>query len=259
MYFCSISSGSSGNCVYIASEKTNVLIDIGVPKKTVVSGLSSIGINPFNISAILVTHEHLDHIKGVGIFARSYNIPVYINNLTYNVVRDNLKDVQNINIIENDKFSIGDLDINTFKLPHDAVNPIGYSISHGNKRISIATDIGYVSKDILENLMNSNIVLIESNYNEDMLNMSSYPYFLKQRIQSDFGHLSNEECARTIIEIIKNFPKRIILGHLSKTSNFPELAYKTIENLLFKNNLKIGKDLNLTVAHRILPSNYMKV
>ena len=259
MYFCSLSSGSSGNCMYIGSEKTSILIDVGISRKVAVEGLRLIKVNPSLINGILVTHEHLDHYKGVNILAKTFDIPVYLNESTYNIIKDKISDVKSIKIIEDDKFSIGDLDIETFKLPHDAADPIGYSVLNGGKKISIATDIGHVSKDLYENLKDSNLILLESNYNEQMVKMGDYPYFLKQRILSKYGHLSNEDCGSLIVKLLENFPKKIILGHLSNTNNLPELAYKTVEKILISNNLKVGEDLGLTVAHRNLPSNYMRV
>lgn len=259
MYFCSLSSGSSGNCMYIGSEKTSVLVDVGISRKVVVDALKLIKVNPRLIKGILVTHEHLDHYKGVNILSKTYDIPVYLNESTYNVIKDKVSDVKVINIIEDQKFSIGDLDIEVFKLPHDAVDPVGYSILNSGRKISIATDMGHVSEEIYENLKDSNLVLLESNYNEQMVRMGDYPYFLKQRILGNYGHLSNEECGNLIVKLLQNFPKKIILGHISNTNNFPELAYKTVEKILLKNSLKIGRDLGLTVAHRNLPSNYMRI
>lgn len=259
MYFCSLSSGSSGNCMYIGSDETRVLVDVGISRKIVVDALKIIKVNPGLIKGILITHEHLDHYKGVNILCKTYNIPVYLNESTYNAIKDKISNVKNINIIENKNFSIGDLDVEVFSLPHDAADPIGFSILNGGKKISIATDIGHVSKEIFDNLKDSNLILLESNYNEQMVKMGDYPYFLKQRILGDYGHLSNEECASLIVKLLENFPKKIILGHISEKNNLPELAYKTVEKILEKHRLKIGKDLGLTVAHRNLPSNYMRI
>lgn len=259
MYFCSISSGSSGNCIYIGSDRSKVLIDIGISKKSVVGALELIKVNPKSINGVLITHEHLDHYKGASVFCKSYDIPLYLNYSTYSVIKDKIFGIRNINIIENVEFSIGDLDINTFNLPHDASEPIGYSVVCNGKKISIATDMGYVSSEVFDNLKDSNVILIESNYNEELVKMSSYPYFLKDRILSNFGHLSNEDCSKAIVELVKNSFKKIILGHLSCTNNFPELAYQTAKNILSNNNVELGRDVELTVAHRSLPSNYMRI
>jgi len=258
MKFCSISSGSSGNCFFVGSDRTNILIDIGISKKSLLNAINMINVKPNLISGILITHEHLDHYKGASVVCKSLDIPLYLNELTFKNIEDKLKGVERINIIDNKEFSIGDLDIRTFKLPHDAVDPIGYSILDGTKKLSIATDIGYMSKDVFDNIKDSDVILIESNYNEDMLRLSNYPYFLKERILSDHGHLSNEECALTIVKLAEIYYKRVILGHLSITSNFPELAYKTSEKIILNHGMKIGKDLKLTIAHRSLPSNYMR-
>lgn len=259
MYFCSISSGSSGNCIYVGSEKTKLLIDVGVSKKKVINSLNLMKVCPGSINGILVTHEHLDHYRGVGVLSRSYNIPIYLNKATYEAISDKIGNIKNVNLLEECEFVVGDLEIKMFRLPHDAVDPVGYTIMNNNKKISIATDMGYVSKEVFENLKDSNVILIESNYNEHMVKMGAYPYFLKERILGKFGHLSNEDCGNIVVELVKNFPKKIVLGHLSNVNNFPELAYKTVEEIIYTNGLKIGIDLDLTIAHRDLPSNYMRI
>lgn len=258
MRFCSISSGSSGNCFLVGSDRTNILIDVGVSKKTLINAINSINITSNMISGILITHEHIDHYKGASVICKGLGIPIYLNERTFSSIQDKLKGVNNVNIIDKMEFSIGDLDIKAFKLPHDAVDPIGYSVLCKKKKLSVVTDIGHISNDIFNNIRDSDVVLLESNYNEEMLRLSNYPHFLKERILSDNGHLSNEECALTIVKLVNISYKRIILGHLSITSNFPELAYKTSERILINHGMKIGEDLKLTVAHRSLPSNYMR-
>ncbi len=259
MYFCSISSGSSGNCYFVGNKNTNILIDCGVNKKKLVDSLKMINVDINSLDGILITHEHLDHYKGLGTISRSFNIPVYLKELTFNNIKDKINGVKDIRIIEDKDFYIKDLFINTFKLPHDACDPIGYSIVYKNKKISIATDIGHMSKEVFNNIEDSDVIVIESNYNEEMLRLSNYPYFLKERIISDYGHLSNEECGLTIVKLAMKSYKRFILGHLSATSNFPELAYKTSERMIRDNGLKLGEDLSLTIAHRSMPSNYMRI
>lgn len=259
MYFCSISSGSSGNCFFIGSNRTNILIDCGVTQKVLINSLKMININLKTIDGILVTHEHLDHYRGIKTILKNFNIPLYLNEPTFDSIKNKIGDIKFLNIIEGREFSINDLDIQTFNLPHDAVNPIGYSVFHNNKKISVATDIGHISSEVFKNIRDSHIVLLESNYNEEMLRLSNYPNFLKERILSDYGHLSNEECASAVVELVKYSYKRIILGHLSKTSNFPELAYKTVERIVNNNGIKVGRDLQLTIAHRSIPSNYMRI
>lgn len=259
MTFCSISSGSSGNCFFVGSDRTGVLVDCGVTQKTLLNSLKMIKVDPKSISGILITHEHLDHYKGVNIIAKNLNIPVYLNESTFNSIKDKICDVKSVSIIEDTSFWINDLGILTFRLPHDASDPIGYSIFHNNKKVSIATDMGHISNEVFTSIVDSDVIVIESNYNEEMLRLSNYPHFLKERILSDYGHLSNEECALTVVELVKRSYKRIILGHLSKTSNFPELAYKTVEKIVRDNGLLLDKDLKLTIAHRSMPSNYMRI
>ena len=184
--FCSLYSGSTGNCLFAQSEKTNILIDAGVSTKKIESALSQINICPENISGILITHEHSDHIQSIGAFSKKYNIPVYTNIETWNAIsaeqKEKISDENHKTFIINEKFKIGDLYISAFKIPHDAANPCGFNISNSNKKISIATDLGHMTEDILSNLKNSSFILLESNYEPEVLKYSRYPYILKKRI-----------------------------------------------------------------------------
>ena len=194
--FCSLYSGSTGNCLFAQSEKTNILIDAGVSTRKIENALSQINICPESISGILITHEHSDHIQSVGTFSKKYNIPVYTNIETWNAISEDQKEKISLEnhktFIIDENFDIGDLKVSAFSIPHDAANPCGFNITSKNSKISVATDLGHMTPEILENLKNSSFVLLESNYEPEVLRYSKYPYVLKKRIdgptRSSFKH-----------------------------------------------------------------------
>ena len=255
--YCSLYSGSSGNSFFIQSNNTNILIDVGVSLKKLTSALSNFNVDINDINAILITHEHSDHTKGLSSIIKKYNIPVFINKQTWDALGDIKKDLPESNIIFFDllnEFIIGDFTIFSFPIPHDAANPCGFNINYKNKKISIATDIGYVSNDLLNYLKNSTSILLEANYDPEILKYSSYPYLLKRRIASNDGHLSNEIAGQTIKTLCKFGLKDALLIHLSKENNFPELAYKTVINEIADCN-----NFNLNIAPRNEPSKMINV
>lgn len=259
--FYSLYSGSSGNSLLVQTSDTRILIDAGESSKKISSALSSLDIDPNSINAILVTHEHTDHIKGLGTFSKKYNVPVYANARTWDAmpeqsIKINEKNIRNFTIEEN--FEIGDLKIHPFKIPHDAANPCGFNIIHNNKKISIATDIGHMTSNIAHKLEDSIFVLLESNYDPDVLKYSRYPYLLKQRIAGPNGHLANIDAGKTISFLMNSGLKEVMLGHLSKENNFPELAYKTVVNELIENKMDCDK-IKIKVANRSFPSGLVNV
>lgn len=183
--FCSLFSGSTGNCLFVQTDNTKILVDAGESCKKISEALSNINVEPNSIDAILVTHEHTDHVKGLGTLSKKYNIPVYANKETWDsmpIQRDKLCCENICKYNPNEKFTIGDLSIKPFNIPHDAANPCGFNIIHKANKISIATDLGHMTSNILSNLENSSFILLESNYDPNILKCSSYPYPLKQRI-----------------------------------------------------------------------------
>lgn len=253
MKYCSIASGSSGNCHYIGYKDTNILIDAGLSGKRITKGLDEIDIDANKLNGIFVTHEHSDHIKGIGVLSRKYDLPIFVNYKTWNAIKEKIGKVkeENIKIFENDKeYAIGDMEIKPFSITHDAVDPVGFKLTDGKKAISVATDIGHVSDNIKENLLGSKLIVLESNYDKEMLLMGSYTYALKKRVMSDIGHLSNEAAAKFAVELIKNGAENLLLAHLSRENNFPALAFETSNHILTENGMKIGKDANLEVLMR---------
>lgn len=261
MWFCSLFSGSSGNCIYVGTERTNILIDVGMSGKRIAQSLNSIGISPGEIDGILITHEHVDHVRGVGVMSRMFNIPIYVNNNTWKNIEGSIGRISenNIKIIKNNSaFFIGDIDIKSFKTPHDAVDPSGYSFFNGGKKISIATDIGHVSQWVFENIKDSDILLLESNHDEEMLKFGPYPYALKRRILSDIGHLSNKSAGEALIKLLTR-KMVVVLGHLSQQNNYPELAYSTVLSVLKENGIDTDRDIRLEMAHRDCASSFLQI
>lgn len=259
--FCSLYSGSSGNSLFVESENTKILIDAGVSSKKIELALNNLQINPASLDGILITHEHSDHVQGLGTFAKKFNLPVFVNKKTLDAMpkqKEKISDNNINNFIIEEKFEIGDLIIKPFSIPHDAANPCGFNIFNNNKKISIATDIGHMTNGILKNLENSVFVMLESNYDPEVLKCSNYPYILKSRIAGPIGHLSNESAGKTISYLLNSGLKQAMLGHLSKESNFPELAYKTVVEEMLSNNYT-ENSLKLSVASRDIPGNIITI
>ena len=259
--FCSLFSGSSGNSLFVESDSSKLLVDCGESAKKIVTALSEINIDINDINGILITHEHIDHVKSLGTLASKYNFPIYINKETFEALseqKDKIKP-ENIYFFDfNKDFFIGDLEIHPFSTPHDAANSCGFNISQGLNKMSIATDLGHVTPEILSNLEKSKFVLLEANYDPNTLKCSSYPYVLKERIAGPNGHLSNQVAGQTISHLMNYGLESAMLGHLSKENNFPELAYKTVmEEIIY--NSKSENSINLSVASRFKPTPFIDI
>ena len=241
-----------GNCLYVESENTKLLIDAGVSLKKIEKGLETINVNPSSLDGILITHEHSDHIQSLGNLSKKFNLPVYANSETLDSMPKQTDKISTENIKKfkvSEKFEINDIEITPFSIPHDAANPCGFSISNNSEKLSIATDIGHMTNDILKQLEDSKFILLESNYDTEVLKYSKYPYLLKKRIAGPNGHLSNEVASKVINYLLQGKLKTAMLGHLSKESNFPELAYQTVVDELISSGTDVSK-LNLSVASR---------
>lgn len=255
--FCSLYSGSSGNSLFVESENTKLLVDAGVSSKKIEEALANLEIDPTSIDGILITHEHSDHVQGLGTFAKKFNLPVFVNKKTLDAMPKQKEKIseKNIKLFNiNEKFEIGDLKVKPFSIPHDAANPCGFNIFKDDKKISIATDIGHMTNGILKNLEDSIFIMLESNYDPEVLKYSKYPYQLKTRIAGPDGHLSNELAGKTISYLLNSGLKQAVLGHLSKQSNFPELAYKTVIDEIMCTKYD-ENSLKLSVASRDIPGN----
>lgn len=249
--FTSLISGSSGNATYLSDGKTHILIDCGMSGKQLLEALTKIGVSPEQLSALLITHEHIDHTKGAGVAARRYGLPVYATAGTHSAMEIGNVPEEQIKIIDTKSdFEIGTIGIKAFDIPHDAASPVGYNFYIDGKKVSLATDIGHMHKSLIEQIMKSNMVLLESNHDVDMLQFGPYPFPLKQRILSDIGHLSNENAAKTALQLVNSGAEHIMLGHLSKENNHPEIAMMETYNTLTFAGVKVGSDVTLQVADR---------
>ena len=250
-----------GNCLYVESENTKLLIDAGVSLKKIETGLETLNVSPSSLDGILVTHEHSDHIQSLGNLSKKFNLPVYANSETFDAMPKQTDKIstENINKFKvTEKFQIKDIEVDPFSIPHDAANPCGFNISNNSDKISIATDIGHMTNDILKQLEDSKFILLESNYDTEVLKYSKYPYLLKQRIAGPNGHLSNEVASKVINYLLQGNLKTAMLGHLSKESNFPELAYQTVVDEIIRAGTDVSK-LNLSVASRDKVGNLIHI
>ena len=256
MRLCSIASGSSGNCIYVGSDCAHVLIDAGISGRRVEAGLNSLELTGRDLDGILITHEHSDHIKGLGVIARKYGIPIYATGGTVDaMVRSGSlgKIPEGIfrEIREDEPFLIKDLVVNPFTIPHDAAQPVGYRLECGEHSVAIATDLGKYNEYIIENLQNLDALLLEANHDIRMLQVGRYPYYLKQRIMGDRGHLSNENAGQLLCRLLHDNLKAVFLGHLSKENNYEELAYETVcSEVTMGDNPYKSKDFKIQVAKR---------
>lgn len=243
-----LASGSTGNCFYVETPKKRFLVDAGLSGKKITSLLAEIDRKPEDLDAIFVTHEHRDHIYGVGVLARKYHLDVYANAKTWAAMAPSLGqiDLEHKHLIEeNTVLTFGDIDIESFGVSHDAVSPQFYRFMKDDKSFVMLTDTGYVSDRMAGIIENADAYLIESNYDPNILRAGSYPWSTKQRILSDKGHLSNDDGAAAMIRTLGNRTKKIYLGHLSKENNIKELANLTMTTSLQQADIGVGHDLKV--------------
>lgn len=251
--FSPLFSGSSGNAIYVGCGNTHLLVDAGLSGARVAQALGDVGVDPRSLAGILVTHEHSDHIRGVGILSRKFDLPVYATPGTWAGMEGKLGAIseKNRRTIETEThFFLGDVDIVAFPTPHDALEPCGFRFENGAARFALATDIGCVRDGWLKHVSGADAVLLESNYDPDMLQAGPYPYDLKKRILSRRGHLSNDDAGTTAARLIRDGARQIVLGHLSKENNFPELALRCTELALQEAGIEPGVDADVRVALR---------
>ncbi|MFV0465301.1 MAG: MBL fold metallo-hydrolase [Lachnospiraceae bacterium] len=256
MELCSIASGSSGNCVMVGTDHTHLMVDAGVSGKRIEEGLNSIGLTTAQINGILVTHEHIDHICGIGVIARKHGVPIYTTQGTAEAVM-RVKSVGSIDkdlfhIIRPDEtFRIGEIEVEPVRISHDASDPVAFILRGEGRSAGVITDLGMYDNYIVEKMKQLDVLLLEANHDVNMLQTGSYPYPLKQRILSDKGHLSNERCGRLLCEILHDDFKAVVLGHLSKENNLAELAYETVRlEIALGDNPYDSNDFPIYVANR---------
>ncbi|WP_026516008.1 MBL fold metallo-hydrolase [Butyrivibrio sp. MC2021] len=256
MRFTSIASGSSGNCTYVGSDNTHILVDAGVSKKRIEEGLKGLDLGLSDISAIFVTHEHVDHISALHTILKKYDIPIYATAGTIEGIRcsdkkNEMTESRFIPVIADKQVSVGDMIINPMKISHDALDPCGYRIYCGDKKVGVATDLGCYTEYTVDCLKDCDALLLEANHDVRMLQTGPYPYQLKRRILGDKGHLSNDKSGELLCRLLNDKMQGIFLGHLSKENNLPELAYETVRvEIEMGDNPYRGNDFPLIVANR---------
>ena len=250
MRFCTIASSSSGNCTLVSEGNTNILIDAGISARRISTSLKSLGICCADISAVFVTHEHSDHICGLKTMGKQYGIPVMAPEFVAKGIKNTFPEIEcYIQTIEvGQDLKIGDLSIHAFHTPHDTDESVGYKITNGIKNFALATDMGHVTEEVLRELIGVDAAVLEANHDVELLKKGPYPFHLKKRILSDYGHLSNRLCGLLAGRLFEHGAKNIILAHLSNENNTPELAYETVVQQMAKSGAIPGENVGLFVA-----------
>ena len=256
MRLCSIASGSSGNCIYIGSDSTHILVDVGISGKRTEAGLKELELSMRDIDGIFITHEHTDHIAGLGVLSRKYEVPIYATRGTIEAIQKT-SSVAKIpedlfhTVFPDEKLMIKDICCNPMRISHDAADPVAYRFAHGRKKAAIVTDLGNYNDYTVESLKGMDALLLEANHDINMLQVGPYPYYLKQRILGDKGHLSNERAGQLLTRLIHDDLQAVLLGHLSKENNMPELAYEAVrvEMTMADEGIAV-RDLPMQVARR---------
>ena len=254
MMICPLFSGSSGNCTYVSCGRTSILVDAGKNERQIADALLSIGADAKRISAILITHEHTDHIRALHGLAKKYSIPIYTTYKTWGAIlsRGVIPERQRKEIEPGQTVSIGCMKVTAFAIPHDTLNPVGYRIEADGHSCAIATDIGAVLPSWLDVVKGSAAVLMECSYDEEML--TDKPDYYRERMRSGVGHLSNTQCAAVLVDLVHAGTKQICLAHMSAQSNEPAKASRIVCETLNAAGLEAGKDYELSVAERDRPS-----
>lgn len=258
--FLSLGSGSSGNCYYLATNTCGILIDAGIGIRNIKKIFKDYALDLNSICAVLVTHDHADHIKAVGHLAKKHNIPIYSTQEIHRGISrsycmtEKLDAIHTRFIHKEESFYIGDFCVTCFEVPHDGTDNVGYCISIGDKVFTFITDIGHITETAAQYIQRSNYLILEANYDDTMLQMGPYPPYLKARIAGPNGHMSNNEMARYLASHYPACLKRLWLCHLSKDNNHPELAYKTVEAALKEKGITAGKDVQVVPLKRTTPS-----
>ena len=265
MDFFSVASGSSGNCICLGSDQCHVMIDAGISGKRIEEGMNTYDYTTSDMDGVLITHEHSDHIQGLGVVARKYGLPIYATKGTADAILQSSSvgkiDPSLFHVIEAGKtFFIGNLEIYPMSISHDAADPVAYLVSDGRHRVGVVTDLGYYDADIVSHMEGLDALLLEANHDIHMLQVGAYPYPLKQRILGERGHLSNETSGQLLGQILHDGMQHILLGHLSKENNYDELAYETVRlEISLGDNPYRGNDFPIEVAKRDSPSSLIRL
>ncbi len=265
MRFQSIASGSSGNCIYVGSDQTNLLLDVGISRKRTVEALKQLDLSLQDVDGIFITHEHSDHVQGLPMIAKQSQMPIYATRGTIRALLQhpkcaNIDPERFVEVKADQPIRVKDMEINPMTISHDAADPVGYRVFHNGKKACVCTDLGCYSDYTIECLKESDILLLEANHDVNMLQVGPYPYQLKQRILGNYGHLSNASSGALLNEVLNDHLQGIFLGHLSQENNFPELAFETVRvEIMAGDSGYKPDDLPIVVASRKEPSRYLEV
>jgi phosphoribosyl 1,2-cyclic phosphodiesterase len=256
-----LASGSSGNCVYLASPKTRLLIDIGLSCKMITERLESIGVRPEMLDAILITHEHSDHCQGLSTICKRWRTPILASSGTWRNLDlpFDLSSNRRIDFIPGQRIGIGDLNVIPFELPHDANMPTGFRIEGPTTSFALATDLGHLSENVRRQLEGVEVLVFESNHDIEMLRLGPYPAYLKRRILSQRGHLSNDQSGESLSELVGKHTKAVFLAHLSKQNNRPDLAWRSAYDHLRAAGCNPGQNFELLLTHRDRPTDLFQL
>ncbi len=257
--FQSFGSGSSGNCYFIGNASNGLLIDAGIGVRTIRKYLRNLGLDFENIWGVFVTHDHADHIKAVGLIGEKHRVPIYSTRKVHEGIQRSYCVTEKLYsskkyIEKGETIQVGEFKITAFPVSHDATDNVGYTIEYKEKRFTFATDLGYISEEVAAHLKLADFMVLEANYDEQMLHQGPYPIYLKKRIAAETGHLSNDQTGFYLAQNYNERMKHIFLCHLSGENNMPEIAYTTVQNHLDEKQIIVGKDLNLVILDRLNPS-----
>lgn len=258
MKLCSIASGSSGNCIYLETEESHILIDAGYSGKQIEKLLKQASIDPKNLDAIFVTHEHSDHIQGVGVLSRRFHIPIYANRKTWEAMSSKIGKItaDHRKVFKNkQRFAFKDLEVFPFQLYHDAVDPVGYSFVCRDEKASVLTDTGILDQEIMDAVQGSDIYYFEANHDEGMLLEGPYPQPLKERILSEKGHLSNRQAGTALCDLLRGDDEVVLLAHMSVVNDSAEVCRNTICSTLMEEGIDPERHMKILVAPRLVPSS----
>jgi phosphoribosyl 1,2-cyclic phosphodiesterase len=260
--FCSLSSGSSGNCYYLGDEFHGILIDAGISATSIRRFLKNMDISMQTIMGVLITHNHIDHIKGLELLARKNTLPAFTTHKIWESIQTQPKKISRDCIREiplEQKFHLAGFDIEAFPVCHDAPETIGFHICAGDKKITIVTDLGHICQTSARYIKAANLLVIESNYDEQMLENGRYPQFLKTRIQSDHGHLGNHQTAAFLADNISDNLSNICLAHLSKNNNSPEIVLQTLQRTFSERGIILNGQQRISILNRNSPTNILSL
>ncbi|MRG87979.1 MBL fold metallo-hydrolase [Salinibacillus xinjiangensis] len=262
LHFSVLASGSTGNAFYIGTDQQKILVDAGLSGKQMEKLLAGVHIDPNELNGILVTHEHSDHIKGLGIMARRYKLPIYANEKTWQAMKGKIGDIhldQKFIFSMESAQTFGDIEVESFGVSHDAAEPMFFVFHHEGKKVALVTDTGYVSERIKKTVENADAYIFEANHDIEMLRMGRYPWNVKRRILGDHGHVSNEDSALALTDIIGNNTERIYLAHLSKDNNMKDLARMSVSQILNERGFHVGQNIDLHDTDPEMPTPIYQV